>query len=120
MLVGIKNPRAQLLPEDRPAIFAEINIKLSENCFVKTLVDTGCSSTCVSESEIQRVSVFHNFKFSPQINFGHAINGNDVVTVGLMELSFDIGSEKFTVNARVMRGLVRPIVLGWDFLCKYQ
>ena len=120
MLVGIKNPRAHLIQENRPALLAEINIKLTEDCFVRTLIDTGCSSTCNSETEIRRVPVFHNFEFCPQIDVGHAINGTDVLTVGLMKLSFGIGSEQFTVNSRVMRGLVRPVVLGWDFLCKYR
>ena len=41
------------------------------------------------------------------MDLGHSINGNDVVTLGLLELPFSIGDRNFTVNARIMRGLVR-------------
>ena len=52
------------------------------------------------------------------MDLGHSINGNDVVTLGLLELPFSIGNRNFTVNARIMRGLVRQVVIGWDFLCE--
>ena len=37
--------------------------------------------------------------------------------MGLLKLDFKIGDKPFVTNMRVMRGLVRPVVLGWDFLC---
>ena len=67
--------------------------------------------------ELQRCPFLQKCRFSPQTDVGHAINGNDVVTIGLLELPFTMSGQHFTVNCRIMRGLVRPIVLGWDFLC---
>ena len=84
--------------------------------FIDCLVDTGCSTTCVAESEIQRSPILQSFLFCPQQDIGHSINGNDVITLGLLKLQFEIGDRSFVVNARIMRGLVRPLVLGWDFL----
>ena len=114
-----RNPRAQLSQEERPDIVAEINLKLG-NQIVTALVDTGCSTTCVSENVIQKLPIFQSFKFCPQTDIGFSINGSDVVTLGLLRLEFNISSTRFITNARVMRGLVRPIVLGWDFLCRNQ
>ena len=67
--------------------------------------------------EVQRCPFLQKCKFSPQTDVGHSINGNDVVTIGLIELPFNISGQHFVVNCRIMRGLVRPIVIGWDFLC---
>ena len=114
-----RNPRAQLSQEERPDIVAEINLKFG-NQIVIALVDTGCSTTCVSENAIQKLPIIQSFKFCPQTDIGFSINGSDVVTLGLLRLEFNIGSTRFITNARVMRGLVRPIVLGWDFLCRNQ
>ena len=114
-----RNPRAQLTQQERPDIVAEINLKFGDH-LVTSLVDTGCSTTCVSEDIIRKLRIFQKFEFCPQTDVGHSINGSDVVTLGLLRLEFTIADSKFTTNARIMRGLVRPIALGWDFLCKNQ
>ena len=61
--------------------------------------------------------ILQTFEFCPQTDTGFAINGTDVVTIGLLKLKFAIGDRLFVTKCRVMRSLVRPIVLGWDFLC---
>ena len=99
----------------RPDIVAEIQIKV-EDFFADALIDTGCVTSCIAEIELQRQSFLRKFLFTPKTQVGHSINGSDVVTVGLLRLHFEIGGTKFTTNMRVMRGLVRPVVLGWDFL----
>ena len=95
----------------RPDIVAEIQIKV-EDFFADALIDTGCVTSCIAEIELQRQSFLRKFLFTPKTQVGHSINGSDVVTVGLLRLHFEIGGTKFTTNMRVMRGLVRPVVLG--------
>ena len=112
---GAKVNEAQLKQDPRPDIVAEIQIKVKD-FYANTLVDTGCCTSCISETELQKQPFLHTFQFTPKTQVGHSINGSDVITVGLLRLHFEIGGTKFATNMRVMRGLVRPVVLGWDFL----
>ena len=115
--VGKRNPRAHLVQDPKPDIVAEIPLNFY-NLTIVALIDTGCSTCCTAERQIQCSPIFQDFLYCPQTDIGHSINGSDVVTVGLIQLLFHIGPVPFKVNSRVMRGLVRPVVIGWDFLCK--
>ena len=57
-----RNPRAQLTQQERPDIVAEINLKFGDH-LVTSLVDTGCSTTCVSEDIIRKLRIFQRFEF---------------------------------------------------------
>ena len=115
--VGKRNPRAHLVQDEKPDIVSEILLHF-DGLTIVALIDTGCSTTCTAERSIQRHLAFQNFLYCQQTDIGHSINGSDVVTIGLIQLSFRIGPVPFLVTSRVMRGLVRPVVIGWDFLCK--
>jgi hypothetical protein len=58
--------------------------------------------------------------FRPVTTHGKAVNGTRVFTVGIVKLNFRIDGVHMSMNARIVRGLTHPLILGWDFFAKYQ
>ena len=51
---------------------------------------------------------------------GKAINGSKVLSVGEVDLKFRVEGVHMQVNCKVIKGLMDPIVLGWDWMFKYK
>ena len=83
------------------------------------LGDTGCSSSCISH-EFFAANPFLRRSFVPIESTGTAINGSPVNAVGEIRLGFELGGSAMSITCKVIKGLMDPIVLGWDWMCKYN
>ena len=57
--------------------------------------------------------------FTPRRSCGVAINGTDVESIGTVQLKFRLADVPMTVDCKVTRGLMDPVILGFDWFCKY-
>ena len=74
----------------------------------------------MSEDFFRQHPELHDNNFRPTHAYGKAINGSGVLEVGIVKLSFRIDKVHMSMNFRIVRGLIHPLILGWDFLTKYQ
>ena len=82
------------------------------------LGDSGCSGSCISYDYFVN-NPFLKQRFVPKDGRGTAINGSDVLSVGEVRLEFSLANTPMAINCRVIKGLMDPIVLGWDWMFKY-
>ena len=82
------------------------------------LGDTGCTTSCMSYAYFVNNPYFKRF-FTPRQSCGVAINGTDVESVGMVQLKFRLGDVPMSINCNVTRGLMDPVILGFDWFCKY-
>jgi len=78
------------------------------------LGDTGCNKTCMSE-QLYRQHPYLKNSFKPYVSYGRAINGSQVLTMGVVNIKFRINGRKMRMPCNVIKGLVQPLILGWDF-----
>ena len=83
------------------------------------LGDTGCNKTCMSE-QLYRQHPYLKNSFKLYVSYGRAINGSQVLTMGVVNLKFKINGRKMRMPCNVIKGLVQPLILGWDFFSKYD
>ena len=106
------------MPTEKPRWKAMFCISVNKTN-VPTLGDTGCSRSCMSETFFREHPHLQYSDFRPYYFNGTAINGTKVLTLGLVNLQFRIDGVHMRMNMRIVRGLITPVVLGWDFFSKY-
>ena len=50
---------------------------------------------------------------------GTAINGSQVSSIGEVKLEFKLGDVPMSMVCKVIKGLMDPLVLGWNWMAKY-
>ncbi len=87
---------------------------------VPTLGDSGCDKCCMSEDFYRDSPALRKYPYRTLKTRGTAINGTKVLTIGICNVPFRIGGVYMSMNCRIVRGLVQPLILGWDFFSKYK
>ena len=107
------------LPEPRtpPKWRATVYISFGRTA-LPALADSGCTTSCISHDFFVRNPVF-NKTFAPQQTEGRAINGTEVPSVGEVSLNFWMEGTSMSIQCKVIKGLVEPVILGWDWMSKY-
>ena len=85
---------------------------------IAALADSGCTGSCISYDYFVKNPSFKQ-SFTPLKSCGRAINGTDVSSIGEVTLKFWIEGVQMSIRCKVIKGLVDPIVLGWDWMSKY-
>ena len=83
------------------------------------LVDSGCTASCISHDFFTRNPCFQQ-TFAPDKTEGRAINGTGVPSVGEVQLNLWMEGEPMSIKCKVIKGLVEPVILGWDWMAKYD
>jgi hypothetical protein len=107
------------MEEAKPKWKAEFYVKAVREQ-IATLGDTGCMKCCMSEEFFRQHPELRDNNFRPTSGYGKAVNGSRVLEVGIVKLSFRIDDVHMSMNFRIVRGLIHPLILGWDFFSKYQ
>ena len=78
------------------------------------LIDTGATKSCISEKYYQHLpsTKIHRLK---NISVKSAM-GSNLIPLGMINCSFELGKIRFNSNLIVCRNLTRPLILGRDFL----
>ena len=111
--MGCSNDAPDPVPRWRAMFFIFVN-----NVRLPVLGDSGCSRSCMSE-EYFRGNPSLKQSFVAGTSHGAAINGTDVTSLGEARLDFRLGDQPMLITCRVTKGLMDPIVLGWDWMYKY-
>ena len=82
---------------------------------IPALVDSGCTTSCISHDFFVRNKVFEQ-SFIPSPTEGRAINGTGVPSIGEVRLDFWLEGNRMSTMCKVIKGLVEPVVLGWDWM----
>ena len=96
-----------------------IEVKLG-NTGVQALVDTGAKLSCISEQLLQCHELFKFCKIRKCDKRAYGVNGEPVVTLGIVEVSFKINNFSFTHEFTILRGLIHPMLLGFDLLVHFK
>ena len=78
------------------------------------LIDTGATMSCISEKYYQSLPL-NKIQFMQNINIRSA-TGSNLIPLGLINCSFELGKIKFNSDFIVCKNLTRPLILGRDFL----
>ena len=78
------------------------------------LIDTGATRSCISEKYYQSLPLT-KIQFMQNINVRSA-TGSNLIPLGLINCSFELGKIKFNSDFIVCKNLTRPLILGRDFL----
>ena len=78
------------------------------------LIDTGGMRSCVSGKYYQSLPLTKN-QFIQNISVRSA-TGSNLIPLGLINCSFELGKVKFNSDFIVCKSLTRPLILGRDFL----
>ena len=84
------------------------------------LVDTGARLSCISEQLLQCHELFKNATIRKSDKRAYGVNGEPVVTLGIVDLTFHVGGLPFSHSFTILRGLIHPMLLGMDFLTKHR
>ena len=81
------------------------------------LIDTGAMKSCMSQAYYQQLMLpatrsIHTFSIK-------SANGTNLCPIGITECEFKIGTKEYKNDFIVCRNLVRPCILGIDFLRKH-
>ena len=82
------------------------------------LGDSGCTGSCISTEFLDKNPSLRK-TFKAKEGTGVAINGSDVCSVGTVRLDFKIGDYPMSIHCKVIKDLMDPIILGWDWMSKY-
>ena len=110
---GISNPESQKFK-------SMVVMKIGETK-VKCLVDTGAGPSCISEELMQCNPFCKNLTIKKCDRKAYSVSGAPVVTLGTVTTEFKL-AEKFSYvhEFTILRGLIHPVLLGLDFLTKYN
>ena len=84
------------------------------------LGDTGSSRCTISEDFFRNSPALRKRPYRQLTTRGKAINGTKVLTIGIVNVPFRINGNYMAINCRVVRGLIQPVILGWDFFSKFK
>ena len=81
------------------------------------LIDTGAMKSCMSQAYYQQLMLpatrsIHSFSIK-------SANGTNLCPIGITECEFKIGTKEYKNDFIVCKNLVRPCILGTDFLRKH-
>ena len=81
------------------------------------LVDTGAMKSCMSQAYYQQLMLpttrpIHTYQVK-------SANGSNLCPIGITECEFKIGQKEYTNDFVVCKNLIRPCILGIDFLKKH-
>ena len=81
------------------------------------LIDTGAMKSCVSQAYYQQLMLpstrpIHTY----QVKSG---NGSNLCSIGITKCEFKIGQKKYRNDFVVCKNLIRPCILGTDFLKRH-
>ena len=84
-------------------------------CYV--LVDTGAMKSCMSQTYYQQLMLpttrpIHTYQVQ-------SANGSNLCPIGITECEFKIGQKEYKSDFVVCKNLIRPCILGIDFLKKH-
>ena len=96
-----------------------IDIKIASTS-VDCLVDTGAGPSCISEELMVSNPFFKQQIIKKCERKAYSVSGAPVVTLGLVEIEFKVNGASYTHQFTILRGLIHPMLLGLDFLLKYQ
>ena len=82
------------------------------------LGDSGCTGSCISTEFLEKNPSLRK-TFKPKESTGVAINGSDVRSEGTVRLDFTVGNYPMSIKCKVIKDLMDPIILGWDWMSKY-
>lgn len=116
-----RSPPPDPKPKWRGEFFVEMRREVKHRIKEKVIVagDTGCDKSCMSEEFFVSSPYLQTRPYRPMTTRGKAINGTKVLTMGIANIPFRINGRYLTINVRIVRGLVRPLFLGWDWFSKY-
>ena len=82
------------------------------------LIDTGAMKSCMSQAYYQQLMLpatrsIHSFSIK-------SANGTNLCPIGITECEFKIGTKEYKNDFIVCKNLVRPCILGTDFLRKHS
>ena len=83
------------------------------------LGDSGCTGSCMSYDYFVNNPYLKKF-FTPRKTCGTAINGSDVPAIGDVFLKFNLQNTPMSITCKVVKGLMDPVILGWDWMSKYE
>ena len=106
------------LPDPKPKWRAMFNISVN-NRRKAVLADSGCTGTCMSYEHYLNNPSLKN-SFVPNESCGTAINGTRVPSIGEVRLKFSLDGTPMDINCKVIKGLMDSVVLGWDWMSKYE
>ena len=78
------------------------------------LIDTGTTRSCISEKYYQSLPLT-KIQYVQNINMRLA-TGSNLIPLGLINCSSELGQIKFNGDFIVCKNLTRPLILGRDFL----
>ena len=104
--------------QSKPKWRAMVNISIGRRS-IPVLTDSGCTGSCMSHDYFVKNPVFKK-SFVPHESTGRAINGSDVSSIGEVRLDFYLEGVPMSIPCKVTRGLIDPVVLGWDWMSKYE
>ena len=82
------------------------------------LGDSGCTFTCMDLDFYQNNPYLKRF-FVPRKSSGKSINGEPVYSEGEVVLKFRLADVPMSMNCKIIRNLMDPVILGWDWMTKY-
>ena len=78
------------------------------------LIDTGATKSCISERYYQQLP---SMKIQRLKNICiKSAMGSNLIPLGIINCSFELGKIRFNSNLIICRNLTRPLILGRDFL----
>ena len=83
------------------------------------LGDSGCSGSCISTEFLEKNPSLRK-TFKAKEGTGVAINGSDVCSVGTVRLDFELEGYPMSIKCKVIKDLMDPIILGWDWMSRYE
>ena len=78
------------------------------------IIDTSATKSCISEKYYQSLSLT-KIQFIQNISVKSA-TGSNLMPLGLINCSFELGKIRFNGDFIVCKHLTRPLILGRDFL----
>ena len=108
-------------PDPKPKFKAEFFIDLKTDSSnkrrkrIKVVGDTGCSKSAMSEEFFLSSPHLRSRPYRPLTTRGTAINGSKVLTMGIVNVAFRINGRFYSMNFRVVKGLIQNVFLGWDW-----
>ena len=78
------------------------------------LIDTGAAKSCISERYYQQLP---SMKIQCLKNISvKSATGSNLTPLGMINYSFKLGKIRFNSNLIICKNLMRPLILGRDFL----
>ena len=82
------------------------------------LIGTGATKSCISETYYQQLP---STKMQCLKNISvKSVTGSNSTPLGMIHCSFELGKITFNSNHIVCRNLIRPLILGRDFLLQHH